>query len=143
VIELHRRTRQSNRCRRKQRRWGWLLLVALLFVQAKVAIAGCLLDAPYRPSPAMAAAMAQDAAAMDACCPESDSSSARCADDCKPSASVPKPATDHASIVPAFECGLRLPDVLPRSSQLSVGPAAAPHPSDGPPAYLRYLRLLN
>ena len=121
----------------------WLLLAALLLLQARAAIGGCLLaylDLPTQ----VAAVIAENAAsvsAADMCCPDGDSAVKVCGENCREAVSSPSPAIDatlglapidflYPSFVsqPHFECR----DVV----------HAAATRGTGPPAFLRYLRLL-
>lgn len=125
------------------KRWtAWVVLFALLFIHVKVAVGGCLVTGTLS-SPAVQAAQTDRQSDRGEPCsslgtPEEQS----CLKHCAQSVDTPKSTLD----VPGFgQIPLPLPAALfPVTRSVSVAAVStSPPTSPGPPAYLRFLRLLN
>lgn len=129
------------RVRRAALAW---LLVPFLLLQVQAAIGGCLLAASgFAGVAAVDGGHAASAAVADhACCPDGMAASTACANNCEQSISSPSPAVDHAAGLAPFDSAAHSIDVhAPRAVPPVVGDS--PRSASGPPAFLRFLRLLN
>lgn len=123
-----------------KRRVAWLVLFALLFIQVRVAVGGCLVWG-YLPSPQQAESAMQMHASGDPCTEHNSTDKSPCMKHCEQSSDTPKFT---------FDLPLFAPIVLLTSVLLFAAADAAnfetptqSHATAGPPIYLRFLRLLN
>jgi hypothetical protein len=123
-----------------KRKVTWLVLFALLFIQVRVAVGGCLVSG-YLPPLQPAEQLMQMEAAGDPCTEHSSPDKPSCMKHCEQSSDTPKLA---------FDLPLFAPAVLPAGAPLftvadaaSFATPAQPRATTGPPLYLRFLRLLN
>jgi hypothetical protein len=118
---------------------AWLILLALLFIQVRVAVAGCLISG-YLPPPQQAEQAMQMGSGCDPCTEHSSSGKQLCTKHCEQS-------SDTLKLV--FDLPFLAPVVLPANASLFTADAvnfATPTQVlavTGPPPYLRFLRLLN
>ena len=119
---------------------AWFVLFALLFIQARVAVGGCLISG-YLPPPQQAEQVMQMNSADDPCTKHNSVDKQPCMKHCEQSSDTPKFT---------FDLPLFAPVVLLTSVPLfAVADAASfesptqPSATTGPPSYLRFLRLLN
>ncbi len=123
-----------------QRKVAWIVLFALLLIQIRVAVGGCLVSG-YVPSPQQTEQSMQMKMSSDPCAEHRSPDKQSCMKHCEQSSDTPKFT---------FDLPLFAPVVLPTSVSLfAVADAASfetptqPHATTGPPIYLRFLRLLN
>ncbi len=116
---------------------SWWVLFALLFIQIKVAVGGCLIsDALPPPQPAM-----QMQTAGDPCTEHSAPGQQLCMKHCAQNSDALKLTFDLPIFAPAI-----LPSSLPLFTVANVVSQEVPEQpttTAGPPPYLRFLRLLN
>ena len=123
-----------------QRRVAWLVLFALLFIQVRVAVGGCLVSG-YPPPPQQAEPVMQMKSAGDPCTGPNSADKLPCMKHCEQSSDTPKFAFDLPFVVP-----VALPTSEPLFTVADVSSFETPTQSPattGPPPYLRFLRLLN
>jgi hypothetical protein len=118
---------------------SWLVLFALLFIQVKVAVAGCLIS-DVLPPPQPAEQLMQMTAG-EPCTEHGSPGRQLCSEHCAQNSDAPKFTFDLPTFAPAI-----LSSNVPlffvadtASSEISEHPIA----TAGPPPYLRFLRLLN
>ena len=123
-----------------QRGIAWSVLFALLLIQVKVAVGGCLVP-DYLPPLQKSEQGMQMKTAGDPCTGHSSSGKQLCIKHCEQSSNTPSYA---------FDLPLFAPAVLPAGAPLFImaasagyAPPAQPAATAGPPPYLRFLRLLN
>ena len=123
-----------------ERKVAWFVLFALLFIQVRVAVGGCLVSG-YLPSPQQMEQSMQMKMSGDPCTEHRSPDKQSCMTHCEQSSDTPKLT---------FDLPLFAPVVLLTSVPLfAVADAASfetPTQSPattGPPIYLRFLRLLN
>ena len=118
---------------------AWFVLFALLFIQIRVAVVGCLvtgyLPAPQKSEQAMKMEPGQP------CTEHSSSSKTPCVKHCEQSSNTPKSTFDLPLFAP-----LVLVTSVPMFILVDAGRFYTHEQSSattGPPLYLRFLRLLN
>ena len=123
-----------------KRKVTWVVLFALLFIQVRVAVGGCLVSG-YLPPLQPAEQLMQMEAAGDPCTEHSSPDKPSCMKHCEQSSDTPKLAFDLPLFAPAV-----LPAGVPLFIVADAVSCATPLQSPattGPPLYLRFLRLLN
>ena len=123
-----------------KRKVTWVVLFALLFIQIRVAVGGCLVSG-YLPPLQPAEQLMQMETAGDPCTEHSSPDQQSCMKHCEQGSGTPKLA---------FDLPLFAPAVLPAGAPLFIVADAASFATPpqspattGPPLYLRFLRLLN
>lgn len=116
------------------------MLFALLFIQVRVAAGACLLS-DNLPAQQQAGPLMQMKTSGEPCTGHSSPGKQLCIKHCDQSANTPKYA---------FDLPLFIPVLLPTGAPLFIladaagyAPPAQSVTTTGPPAYLRFLRLLN
>lgn len=118
----------------------WVVLFALLFIQLRVAVGGCLVSG-YLPPSQPAEPLMQMEAGGDPCTEHSSPDKQSCMKHCEQGSDTPKLAFDLPLFAPAvLPAGVRLFAVADAASFAT--PLQSPA-TTGPPLYLRFLRLLN
>ena len=115
---------------------SWWVLFALLFIQVKVAVGGCLISDALPPQPAM-----QMQTTGDPCTEHSAPGQQLCMKHCAQNSDALKLPFDLPIYAPAI-----LPSSLPLFTVADVVNLEIPEQptaTAGPPPYLRFLRLLN
>ncbi len=118
----------------------WVVLFALLFIQVRVAVGGCLVSG-YLPPMQQAEQVVQMKTAGDPCTERNLPEKQPCMKHCEQSSDTPKYTFDLPLFAPAV--------LLTSVPSFTVLDAASfetptqPPAATGPPLYLRFLRLLN
>ena len=119
---------------------SWWVLFALLFIQIKVAVGGCLILDVLPPSQPTEQAMQMNTTG-DPCTEHSSQGQKLCMKHCSQNSDALKLTFDLPIFAPAI-----LPSSLPLFTVADVVGLETPEQptaTTGPPPYLRFLRLLN
>ncbi|MBU6467625.1 MAG: hypothetical protein KGQ44_00575 [Betaproteobacteria bacterium] len=118
----------------------WFVLFALLFIQVRVAVGGCLVSG-YLPIQQPAEQAMQMKSAGDPCAGHGSPDKQSCMMHCEQSSDTLKYTFDLPLFAPAV-----LPTSVPSFTAANVASIVTPTlvlAASGPPPYLRFLRLLN
>lgn len=118
----------------------WFVLFALLFVQVKVAVGGCLVS-DYLPPLQQAEQVMQMKSGGDPCAEQGSPDKQSCMKHCEQSSSTPKITFDLPLFAPVVLL-ISVPLFTVADAASFETPTQSPV-STGPPPYLRFLRLLN
>jgi hypothetical protein len=118
----------------------WFVLFALLFIQARVAVSGCLVSG-YLPTPQQVERVMQMEHGGDPCAQHNSPTKQPCMKHCEQSSDTPKFTFD----LPLFEpvVLLTILPLLTMADAASFDTLTQSPATTGPPLYLRFLRLLN
>lgn len=140
---MNRATQRHRRALRSSQHWNaWAVLIALLFIHAKVAVGGCLVPGALSSSVAQVAQPVLQSDGKEPCSNSGSPAEQSCLKHCVQSADTPKPTLDLPGVgqiaVPLRAVIFSVPGSVSIASVLPSPPTNL-----GPPAYLRFLRLLN
>lgn len=118
---------------------AWFVLFALLFIQIRVAVSGCLVTG-YLPAP-QTTEQTMQMEPGEPCTEQSSTGKQPCMKHCEQSSNTPKYTFDLPLFAPlVFLTSVPL-FILADAVRFDV--PAQPAATTGPPIYLRFLRLLN
>ena len=136
-------SRRNPRSFRSARRWpAWLVLIALLFIHIKVAVGGCLVAGALADATHDALQVGALPDGPNPCSNPGTPTEKACLKHCAQSADTPKPTSDLLAFGPIGWLPVRAVFVA-QSPETNLFPPDSRIASAGPPAYLRFLRLLN
>ena len=118
---------------------AWFVLIALLFIQIKVAVGGCLV-ADYLPAP-QKTEQVMKMEPGEPCARHSSTGRQLCVKHCEQSSSSPKSTFDLPLFAPALLSASLPMFILADAGRFDI--SELPSATAGPPIYLRFLRLLN
>ena len=119
---------------------AWLVLFALLFIQVRVAVGGCLVSG-YLPPLQQAEQVMQMKTSGDPCTERNSPDKQPCMKHCEQSSDTPKFTFDLPLFAPVVLL-ISVPLFTVADATSFETPTQSPA-TTGPPPYLRFLRLLN
>ena len=119
---------------------AWFVLFALLFIQIRVAVGGCLITA-YVPAPKQTEQVMQMESSGEPCTDHSSTGKQPCMKHCEQSSNTPKYTFDLPFFAPLVILTSLPMFILAEAGRFDT--PTQPSATTGPPPYLRFLRLLN